>query len=81
MDGAIPTPTRLRLPGAGQAVVIEVPADQTAASIAKDANAGIKHVWIHQGTKTPEALAIGKNEGLQVRHGSRRCDVSSWRAP
>ena len=58
------------LPEKVQAVVIEVPAEQTAAWVRQAADAGIEHVWIHQGADTPEALAIGEERGLQVRHGT-----------
>lgn len=58
------------LPQPVQAVVIEVPAAQTAAWVKKAADAGIVHVWIHQGADTPEALAIGEERGLQIRHGN-----------
>lgn len=58
------------LPEKVQAVVLEVPVEQTAAWVEKVADAGIEHVWIHQGRDTPEALTIGEERGLQVRHGN-----------
>ena len=58
------------LPEKVQAVVIEVPSEQTAEWVNKAADAGIEHVWIHQGADTPEALAIAEQRGLKLRHGS-----------
>ena len=51
-------------------VVLELPKDETAAWVEKAADAGIQDVWIHQGRDTPEALAIGEERGLHLRHGT-----------
>jgi predicted CoA-binding protein len=70
IDGVPTFPDLASLPQAVEGVIIEVPAEQTAAWVKAAADAGIKHVWIHQGADTPEALAIGKDRGLLVRHGT-----------
>lgn len=70
IDGDRTYPDLASLPHAVQAVILEVPAEQTAAWVEAAADASIEHVWIHQGTDTPEALAVGEERGLQVRHGT-----------
>ena len=58
------------LPEPVQAVVLELPKEQTAGWVTAAADAGARHVWIHQGRDTPEALAIAEERGLQLRHGT-----------
>ncbi len=58
------------LPEPVDAVVIEVPKQETAAWVEQAAAAGISDVWIHQGRETPEALAIGKEKGLNLCTGT-----------
>ena len=60
--GALPTPV--------EAVVLELPKEETAAWVAKAADAGIKAVWIHQMTDTPEALELARQRGLEVCAGN-----------
>jgi predicted CoA-binding protein len=60
--GALPTPVA--------AVVLELPKEETAAWVAKIADAGIKAVWIHQRTDTPEALELARQRGLEVCAGT-----------
>ena len=52
------------------AAVIEVPRDETAGWIGRAADSGIKKVWIHMGRETPEALALAKERGVDVCHGT-----------
>jgi uncharacterized protein len=54
------------LPGPVEAAVLELPKEETAAWVAKAADAGVKRVWIHQMTDTPEALAEAEKRGLKV---------------
>jgi predicted CoA-binding protein len=70
IDGDPTVPDLSSLPEPVQAAIIEVPKEQTAAWVEAAADAGIEHVWIHQGADTPEALAIGEQRGLKVRHGN-----------
>jgi len=58
------------LPEPVDAVVIEVPREETAAWVEKVAEAGITEVWIHMGRETPEALAIAREKGLNARTGT-----------
>jgi len=59
-----------RLPGEVEAVVLEVPKEDTRDWVARAADAGIKEVWIHMQRETPEALALAEERGLDVRSGS-----------
>lgn len=63
-------PDLASLPQKVSAVVIEVPREETRQWVQAAADAGIHHVWIHMLRDTPEALAIGKQRGLDVRTGS-----------
>jgi len=58
------------LPAAVEAAVLEMPKDETAAWVAKAAEAGIAAVWIHQSTDTPEALALARDKGMEVCSGT-----------
>ena len=60
--GALPTPV--------EAAVLELPKGETAEWVAKAADAGIKAVWIHQRTDTPEALELARQRGLEVCAGT-----------
>ena len=57
------------LPHPVDAAVLELPKEETAAWVAKAADAGVKEIWIHQMTDTPEALATAKERGLNVITG------------
>ena len=58
------------LPGPVDAAVLEVPKEDTAAWVERVADAGIKNVWIHQQTDTPEALRLAQERGLRTEHGT-----------
>ena len=58
------------LPEKVEAVVIEVPREESRDWVAKAADAGIENVWIHMGCDTPEALALAREKGLNVCHGT-----------
>jgi predicted CoA-binding protein len=58
------------LPEKAEAVVLEVPKEETKDWVARTAEAGIKDVWIHMQRETPEALALAKEKGLNARSGS-----------
>jgi len=58
------------LPGKVDAVVIEVPREETRDWVARAAEAGITDVWIHMGRETPEALALAKEKGVNARRGT-----------
>jgi predicted CoA-binding protein len=58
------------LPASVEAAVLELPKEKTAEIISKVAAIGIRDVWIHQGTDTPEALNAAKTAGVRVVHGN-----------
>ena len=58
------------LPENVEAVVIEVPEEETHDWVARAADAGIKNVWIHMGCDTPEALELARERGMNVCHGT-----------
>ena len=58
------------LPEQVDAVVLEVPKEDTKDWVGKVADAGIKDVWIHMGRDTPEALALAAERGLDARSGT-----------
>jgi predicted CoA-binding protein len=58
------------LPQKVDAVVLEVPREETRDWVAKAAEAGIEDVWIHMQRDTPEALALAEERGLKARSGS-----------
>jgi predicted CoA-binding protein len=58
------------LPQKVDAVVLEVPKEDTQDWVAKAAELGIKDVWIHMQRDTPEALALAEKMGINARSGS-----------
>jgi predicted CoA-binding protein len=58
------------LPETVDAVVLEVPKEETKDWVGKVADAGIKDVWIHMQRETPEALELADQRGLDVRSGT-----------
>ena len=58
------------LPAKVDAVVLEVPKEDTKDWVANAADAGIKDVWIHMGRETPEALTLAKDKGMNARTGT-----------
>jgi predicted CoA-binding protein len=58
------------LPAKADAVVLEVPKEETRDWVTQAADAGIRDVWIHMGRETPEALALAKEKGLNARSGT-----------
>ena len=58
------------LPQKVDAVVLEVPKEETRDWVAKAAEAGIQDVWIHMQRDTPGALALAKEKGMDIRSGT-----------
>jgi predicted CoA-binding protein len=58
------------LPQQVDAVVLEVPKEETEQWVARAAEAGVKDIWIHQQTDTPEALGLAEQHGINLRKGS-----------
>ncbi|MCB9557846.1 MAG: CoA-binding protein [Deltaproteobacteria bacterium] len=59
-----------QLPEPVDAIVIEVPRDETARWVERAADAGIKHVWIHMKCDTPEAHHLAQTRGLDLHSGT-----------
>jgi predicted CoA-binding protein len=70
IDGDETVPDLASLPQAVEAVVLEVPKEETADWMTQAADAGITNVWIHMKRDTPEALAVGRERGLDVVTGT-----------
>lgn len=54
------------LPGQADCAVLELPREKTKEWVEKAADAGIKKIWIHQKTETPEAVELAKEKGMEV---------------
>jgi predicted CoA-binding protein len=70
IDGERTYPDFAYLPRPVDAVILEVPKKETRGWIDSAARAGIRNVWIHMGTETPEALALASERGLNVCYGT-----------
>lgn len=58
------------LPDPVDAVVLEVPRDETEAWVQRVADAGIKELWIHMKRDTPAALELARQQGINARSGT-----------
>jgi predicted CoA-binding protein len=58
------------LPGKVDAVVLELPREETEDWVRKAADAGIQNLWIHMTRETPEAVALARERGLKLLTGS-----------
>ena len=58
------------LPEKVDAAVLEVPREDTADWVRKAADAGIEKIWIHAHRDTPEAIALGKEKGVELLTGA-----------
>lgn len=63
-------PDLTSLPEAVDAVVIEVPKEETEAWVEAAAAADVEDIWIHQKCDTPEALELAREKGVNLRHGT-----------
>jgi predicted CoA-binding protein len=63
-------PDLASLPEKVDAVLLEVPKQETRDWMAKAADAGVQNVWIHMNRETPEALALAKERGITVHTGT-----------
>ena len=70
IEGDKAYPDLASLPERVEAVVLEVPKEETESWVRRAADAGIRNVWIHMGRDTPEALALAEERGLQVLTGT-----------
>lgn len=58
------------LPESPQAVIIEVPKQETGAWVAQAAAVGAADVWIHMGLETEDAIALAAEKGINLRTGT-----------
>ena len=70
IEGDKAYPDLASLPEKVEAVVLEVPKEETEAWVRQAADAGIRDVWIHMTRETPEAVALAKQRGLNVLTGT-----------
>jgi predicted CoA-binding protein len=70
IDGDKTSPDLSSLPDPVDAVVLELPKGETKDWVAKVAEAGIKHLWMHMQSDTPEAIALAAEKGIQFRTGT-----------
>jgi predicted CoA-binding protein len=70
IEGDKTYPDLASLPERVDAVVLEVPKEETEAWVRKAADAGIRNVWIHMTRETPEAVALAKERGLNLLTGT-----------
>lgn len=70
VEGEKAYPDLISLPEKVEAVVIEVPREETREWVARAADAGIRNVWIHMDCDTLEALELAREKGLNVCHGT-----------
>jgi predicted CoA-binding protein len=73
-------PDLASLPERVEAVVLEVPREETESWVRQAADASIRNVWIHMTRETPEALALAKERGLNVLTGTVPASRSTARA-
>jgi predicted CoA-binding protein len=70
IDGDMAYASLAQLPRQVEAVVLEVPKEDTKDWVAQTAEAGVKDLWIHMQRETPEALALAKEKGINARSGT-----------
>jgi len=78
IDGDAAFASLAELPASVEAVVVEVPPDETMAVAEQVATAGVKDLWLHMKCDTPEVLSYCKDHGIDTRHGT--CAVMYTRA-
>ncbi len=70
IEGDTAYPDLASLPAPVEAAVLEVPKEETADWVRRAADAGVRSVWIHQQTDTPEALEVAEERELKVYAGT-----------
>ena len=58
------------LPGRVDALVVEVPSEETRSWVEQAAAMGVKDVWLHAQTGTPEAVQLARDSGIRLRTGT-----------
>jgi predicted CoA-binding protein len=70
IDGDRAYPDLESLPEKVEAVVLEVPREETEEWVRRAADAGVTSVWIHMNRETPEAVALARERGLDLVTGT-----------
>ncbi|MDF1562301.1 MAG: CoA-binding protein [Deltaproteobacteria bacterium] len=70
VDGETAYDDLASIPGGVEAVVLEVPPEETAGWIQQAAELGVKDVWVHMKRETPEAIALAEEKGINLRTGT-----------
>jgi hypothetical protein len=70
IDGDTTYPDLRSLPEKVDAVVLEVPREETLDLVKQAADAGIKNVWVHMNRDTPEAVALARQNGINILTGT-----------
>jgi len=70
VDGDKTYPDLRSLPEKVEAVVVEVPREETLDVVRQAADAGIKNVWVHMNCDTPEAVELARQRGLNILTGT-----------
>ena len=58
------------LPEAVEGIMVEVPRDKTMEVVKAVVDLGVKDLWLHMKTDTPEVLKLCEDEGIRVRYGT-----------
>ncbi len=70
IEGDPAYPDLASLPSGVDGVVLELPKDETAAWVKKAVDAGIRDIWLHQRSDTPEAISLAREAGVRLRVGT-----------
>jgi predicted CoA-binding protein len=70
IEGDAAYPDLGALPDKVDGVVLELPREETATWLQRAIDAGVKDIWIHQNTDTPEALTLAREHGVRLRSGT-----------
>jgi predicted CoA-binding protein len=70
IDGEATYPDFASLPGKVDCAILELPKEETTEWVEKVAKTGIKDLWIHMNTDTPEAVELAKEKGITVHTGT-----------
>lgn len=70
IDGDRAYPDLATLPQNVDAVILEIPPEDTRDWVERAADAGIENVWIHQKCDTPEAISLAEEKGLNLFYGT-----------
>lgn len=70
IEGDPTYPDFASLPQPVEGVVLELPNEETNEWVKKAVEAGVKDIWIHDGSDTPEAVETARQAGVRLRTGT-----------